>query len=175
MLETLGQILGWLAALFGFITYQCKTQKQVLTFVSVSGLCLVISYLLLGAYSGMFLNIVGLIRNFVFAAKHKRVFSYKWWPTVFAVIMGILGALSWQGPISLLPIIALALYTLFLGADNVRNLRKCILLTSSLMLLYNLFYRVWGGALYEFVAILSAVIALIRFRKESTSQTDVAK
>lgn len=174
MIDTLAQLLGWLAAIFGFITYQCKTQKQVLAFQSAASLCLCVSYLLVGAYSGLLLNIVCLIRNFVFAAKHKHIFSYKWWPTVFAVIMGFLGALSWQGPVSLLVIIALVLYTLFLGADNVRNLRKCILLTSSLVLLYNLYYRIWGAVLFEFVSILSAVIALIRFRKESTSQTDVA-
>lgn len=167
MQEILGQVFSWVAALFGFATYQCKIQKRVLITLSICGLSLCISYLLLGAYSGLALNIVGLIRNFVFAAKNKKIFSHKWWPVVFAGLMGFAGALSWQGPVSLLIIIALMLHTLFLSSENVQNLRKCILLTSSMVLLYNVYYQVWGGVLFEAVGIVSAIIGLIRFRKKS--------
>jgi len=164
MLDTVGQIFGWLSAIFGFIAYQCKTQKQVLVMISSAGICMCISYLLLGAYSGMLLNIVGLFRNIVYYARDKRIFSYKWWPPVLATIMGITGLLSWQGPVSLLIVIALALYTLVLATDDVHKTRKCILLTSTMVMLYNIYYHVWGAALFELISIASAVIGLIRYR-----------
>lgn len=172
----IGQVFGWLAAIFGFVTYQCKTQKQILFTLSLSGISLCVSYFFLGAYSGMLLNFIGLIRNFIFDAKDKRIFSFRWWPAVLAAVMGFVGILSWQGPASLLVVIALVVYTLFLGAGNAQNLRKCILLTSTLVLLYNLYYKVWGGVLYESVAIFSAIIGLIRFRKKDASaQEDPVK
>lgn len=175
MQEIIGQVFSWIAALFGFATYQCKTQKRVLITLSMCGLSLCISYLLLGAYSGLALNVVGLIRNLVFAAKHKKMFSHKWWPWLFAGLMGCAGALSWQGPVSLLIIIALMLHTLFLAAGNVQNLRKCILLTSSMVLLYNVYYHVWGGVLFEGVAIVSAIIGIIRFRKKTVPAQEQTK
>jgi len=175
MQEIIGQALSWVAALFGFATYQCKTQKRVLIMLSLCGVSLCISYLLLGAYSGLVLNIVGLIRNFVFAAKDKKIFSYKWWPWVFAGIMGLAGAMSWQGPVSLLIIVGLMLYTIFLSSDNVQNLRKCLLVTSTMVLLYDAYYHVWGGALFEGVSIISAIIGLIRFRKTPVSAQEQPK
>ena len=42
----------------------------------------------------------------------------------------------------------------------------CILLTSSLILIYNLFIPSIGGTINEVVAITSAVIGIIRYRKK---------
>lgn len=76
-----------------------------------------------------------------------------------------MGALSWQGPMSLLIIVALAVNTLFLYFPNVQNLRKSILVTSTLVLIYNIFYSVWSGVLNELIAISSAVMGIYRYRK----------
>lgn len=170
MIPILGQIFGWLSAVFGFITYQCKTQKQVLLSLSMAGVCMILSYLLAGAYSGTYLNIIGLFRNYVYYAKDKPMFSHKWWPTLFAVVMGLIGFMSWQGPISLLIIVPLVAYTLVLGAGNVQNTRICILFTSTMVMLYNIYYHVWGAASFEFVCIVSAAIGIIRFRKDKSAK-----
>ena len=60
---------------------------------------------------------------------------------------------------------ALVAYTLVLGAGNVQNTRICILFTSTMVMLYNVYYHVWGAASFEFVCIISAAIGIIRFRK----------
>ena len=79
--------------------------------------------------------------------------------------MGILGALSWQGPMSLLVIMALMLGTLFLYSPNVQNLRKITLVTAIMVIIYNVYYAVWGGVVNELIAMTSAVIGLYRYRK----------
>ena len=98
------------------------------------------------------------------------MFSHKWWPTLFAVVMGLIGFMSWQGPISLLIIVPLVAYTLVLGAGNVQNTRICILFTSTMVMLYNIYYHVWGAASFEFVCIVSAAIGIIRFRKDKSAK-----
>ena len=82
-------------------------------------------------------------------------------------MMGILGAMSWQGPISLLIIVALAANTVFLSLGKPQVLRYSILVTSLMVLIYNIYVLSIGGILNESIAILSAFIGIIRFRKKS--------
>lgn len=165
MLLLIGQIMGWVAALMTFISYQCKEQKKLLAVQTLSSLSICISYLLLGAWSGMLLNVVCILRNFIIYRKDLKIFSYGFWPYALAAVMGIMGAVSWQGPMSLLVIVALMVNTLFLYFPNVQNLRKSILVTSTMVLIYNAYFSVWGGVVNEMVAISSAVIGICRYRR----------
>ena len=161
-----GQILGWLAALFTFISYQCKEHKTLIVVQTLSTLSICISYLFLDAMSGMMLNIVCIVRNFIIYRKDIKIFSHSSWAYVLTGVMGTMGALSWQSPMSLLIIIALMINTLFLYFPNVQNLRKSILLTSSMILLYNVYYTVWGGVANELIAIISSLIGIYRYRNK---------
>ena len=160
-----GQIASWIAALLTFISYQCKDHKRLIVVQTFSTLSICISYLLLDAWSGMLLNIICLITNFIIYRKDIRIFTYSFWPYVLSGIMGIMGVVSWQGPMSLLIIVALAVNTLFLYFPDVQNLRKSILVTSTMVLIYNVFYSVWGGVLNELIAISSSVMGIYRYRK----------
>ena len=107
---------------------------------------------------------VCLIRNFIIFRKDIKIFSYKCWAYILAAVMAIVGILSWQGPISILMIVALTVNTLFLYFPNVQNLRKSILLTSTMVIIYNAYFSVWGGVANEVIAITSSIIGLIRYR-----------
>ena len=162
----IAQTLGWIAALLTFVSYQCKEHKKLIIIQTISTLSICISYLLLNAWSGMLLNVICIIRNLIIYRKDIKLFSYSFWAYVLAAIMGIMGVLSWQGPMSLLIIVALVVNTLFLYFPNVQHLRKSILITSSLIAIYNIYYTVWGGVLNEIIAISSAAIGLYRYRNK---------
>ena len=163
----IGQIFGWVSALLTFLSYQCKGHKKLILVQTLSTVSICISYLFLDALSGMLLNIVCILRNIIIYKKNVKLFSYSFWPYLLAVIIGTIGALSWQGPMSLMIIVALAINTLFIYFPNVQNLRKSILLTSTMIIVYDAYYTVWGGVVNELIAISSAVIGLYRFRKEN--------
>ena len=160
-----GQIFGWLSALLTFISYQCKKHRTLIIVNTLASLSLCVSYFFLDAYSGMVLNCISLIRNTIIYKKDWKIFSYSFWPYVLAGMMGIAGILSWQGPISLLIVSALTINALFMAFPNVQNLRKSILLTSPMVIIYNAYYGVWGGVVNEMIAICSAVIGLYRYRE----------
>lgn len=162
----IAQTLGWIAALLTFVSYQCKEHKKLIIIQTISTLSICISYLLLNAWSGMLLNVICIIRNLIIYRKDIKLYSYSFWAYVLAAIMGIMGVLSWQGPMSLLIIVALVVNTLFLYFPNVQHLRKSILITSSLIAIYNIYYTVWGGVLNEIIAISSAAIGLYRYRNK---------
>ena len=163
----IGNIFSVLAVILTIITYQCKKKNLLLYILTGAAVCLCISYLILGAYSGALLNAVVIVRNLIFAAKKVKFFSYKFWPYLLAAVMAVCGALSWQGPLSLLIIGALVINTIFLSFDNVQTLRWSLILTCIMTLIYNLAYQSYGGVANELLAMSSAIVGLIRFRKKN--------
>lgn len=170
----IGQIWGVLATCLTFLSYQTNTKKWLLIIQSAATLCTAISYLFLGATSGLVLNIVCIIRNVVFYFQNERSKSALISGCIFALSMIGLGVYSWQGWVSLLIIAGLSINTVFLSFGRPQLLRKSILCTSTLVLIYNIFAFSVGGIVNEAVAITSSVIGIIRFCKAKT-KTDEAE
>ena len=160
-----GQFFSFLAVILSFIAYQFKTQKHVLIFNTAVTVSMMLSYLFLGAYSGMALNVIGIVRNIVYYYKNKRMFSSPAIPYIFALAMALVGAMAWQGAVSLLIIAALAINTVFMSKDP-QPLRISILLTSTMILIYDILVMSYGGVINEAVAIISSIIGIIRYKKK---------
>ena len=79
--------------------------------------------------------------------------------------MGIVGSFSWEGAHSLLIIVPLMINTVFLSLENPKLLRKSVIFTSFMILLYNVCVSSFGGIIAEFISISSSVVAIIRYRK----------
>ena len=56
ILEIIGQILGAVAVICGFVSYQMRTQKQLLVVNTITCAVFCAHYILIGAYSGFALN-----------------------------------------------------------------------------------------------------------------------
>lgn len=168
LIYIIGQIFGIIAVILGFVTYQVRTQKKLLFVQILTTLVFVIHYLLIGAVSGMALNMVAMVRNIVYSRRDLKIFSGKGWPATFAVIMGIMGLLSWQGWYSVFVVLGLVINSLCMAFKDPQKIRKSILVTSPLVLIYDAFALSVGGMIYESVAIVSALVGILRFRKEKT-------
>lgn len=167
MIEIIGQIFGFLAMILTFISFQTKTHKNLLLIQSASVVSVIISYSLLGQYTGAITNCICLLRNIVFYINTKRNISSKITTVFMAVLIGLSGAISWQGLKSLLVIVPLIINTIYISFDNNQRLRKSILFTSTSVLIYNILGSVYGAALSELIAITSSVIGIVRYKKIS--------
>ena len=165
--QIIGQVLGVLATIVTVISYQMNTKKSLLLVQTAATACTCLAYLFLGAASGFALNVVCIIRNVVFYFQKGSGKGHMIPTLLLATAMVVLGALSWQGPVSLLIIAALAANTVFLSFGNPQLLRKSILGTSSLVLLYNIFVFSLGGIANESLAIVSSLVGIVRFRQET--------
>lgn len=164
-LGIVGNVFSTIALILTFVSYQMKTPKSLLLLQTIATASTCVSFFFLDAYTGMLLNVVCVIRNLVYYYKEKKFFSFFLWPYILAAIMGGLGAMSWDGPHCLLIILALAINTVFLSFNNNQVLRWSILLTSTLILIYDLIVHNYGGAGNEIVAIVSSIIGIFRFSK----------
>ena len=159
----IGQILGIIATIITFTSYQINSKRGLLITQTAATLFTCISYLFLGATSGFALNIICIVRNVIFYfVDSKSKWNYIS-VSVLALCMVGLGALSWQGAISLLVIIALSVNTVIMSLGKPQLLRQSVLLTSSMILVYNIFVFSLGGIVNESVAIVSSAIGIVRF------------
>ena len=78
--------------------------------------------------------------------------------------MGVCGAFTFEGLYSLLSIFGLIINTFFVILGDVQWLRKSILLTSTMVLIYNIIVFSVGGIANETVALISAAVGIVRFR-----------
>lgn len=160
----IGNAVGLLSALCAFISYQMKEPKKLIFCqIGCSGF-VGISYAIIGAWTGMALNIVCTLRNISYLFLDRKPFSHKAYPYVVAVILAGIGVLSWEGPISLLPMAGLIIYTIMLSLGDNKKLRISILFTSTLVLIYDLIVREYVPGIMELMSIISAAVGLIRFR-----------
>lgn len=167
MLPTLfGQIFGFAATAATVLSYQSNTRKRMMITQSIATVFTCISYLLLGADSGFVLNIVCLVRNVSFAVLKPGSVGMKVLTPILTLSMLVFGLFSWQGPISLLIMLGLAINTVFLSLGKPQVLRYSILLTCTMILIYNIAVFSMGGILNEGFAIVSSVIGILRYRKK---------
>ena len=169
-MEISGQIIGIIATIITALSYQMNTKKSLLIVQTTATACTCLSYFLLGATSGFALNVVCLIRNgcFYFQKEGQKPIYIS--TAIICAVMAVLGIFSWQGPISLLIIVALIINTFFLSLGNPQKLRYSILFTSTMVIIYNIYVFTIGGLMNEAIAIISSIIGIVRFRKDKKKE-----
>ena len=77
----------------------------------------------------------------------------------------LLCILAWDAWYSVFILVGICINTYCMSLADPQTVRKSILVTSPLVLIYDLFARSVGGTVYEAVALCSAVIGILRNRK----------
>ena len=170
-LYIIGQIFGMIAILLGFISYQMRTQRQILLLQSATAVVFCIHYGLIGAFSGMAMNGVNIVRNFFYDRRNRK--AKKDWitPTVFALIQTIACLLTWEAWYSVFILVGVVTNTVCMSFSDPQAVRKSILVTSPLILTYDILARSIGGSIYESVAGISAFVGILRHQKQKNDVT----
>ena len=162
----IGQGFGIIAIIFGFISYQVRTQRQILLMQSTVAVFFGVHYLLIGAYSGMAMNFVNIARNFFYDRRTQKGSKSQVVPIIFVLVQCVMCALTWEAWYSVFVLFGIGINTYCMSFSNPQNVRKSILVTSPMVLTYDLFARSVGGSIYESVALISAFIGILRNRKK---------
>lgn len=170
--EIIGQVLGVVAMILFCLSYQTNTKRGLLIVQTAGATSICLSYLFLGAMSGFALNIICVTRNIIYYFINNRPRLTLGISIGLALAMGAVGALSWEGPISLLIILPLMANTVFMSFGNPQLLRKSVVLTSSTILVYDIFVFTIGGIISESLSVISSIIGIIRYRKGKSEQTE---
>ena len=157
------QAIGLIAAGFIFASYQQRGRKRILILQVVSGALFTVHFLLLGAYPGAAMNLLGTLRSLVYSQADKRWAKSQVWLWVFLATFTAAGILTWAGPRSILPLIAMLLTTVSLWLRSPRLIRAVTFPSSPMWLAYNVIVRSYSGILTECFVTASITIAIIRY------------
>ena len=170
IVEIIGQGFGIVAFVIAFFAYQADTSKKLLFVQTAAIVCFCVHYALIGAMTAFALNAVAVVRNIIYYNNKKKIFSSKVWPYILAVLMIILGAMTWQGWYSLLFIAGLSVNTVCMSLPTSQGIRKSLLVTCPPVLIYNICVLSIGGIINETLTIISAVLGIIRHRRSAENE-----
>ncbi len=169
------QAIGFVGIGLNIWALQYNKHWRVILLKTLGSLMFVVQYLLLGAYTGATMDIIGIIRNLFFIMLVRKGKNTTIAIAIFSAITIGLGVASWEGYISLLAIFAKTLTTVAYGIKSARVIRLCNLPSSSCWLAYNLISFSLAGILNEIFVLVSILIAEIRFSKNNKKQKNKNK
>ncbi len=157
------QIIGLIGTFLFFISFQCKSNKNLFRVQFVSYLCYTLHLLLLGAITGGISYILNTIRSFCLGSQNEKLKSKKMCMLICTLqLVGM--AFTWSGWISMLPVMANIAATIAGYSNNARKIRLAgMLINSPLWIVYDLIVGSWAGILDEVVSELSMIISIIRY------------
>lgn len=174
MIDTVTQCIGIAAMLVSVFSFQCKSQKGIVTVQAISTSMWLIHFTLLGAVSGMLLNALAAIRSVIYANREK----HKWaqsvvWAYVFiaaSVVIYILTVTVFNEEdvtaknliFEALPTIGILATTIGFRLNNGFKVRCSQLISSPLWLIYDACSDSVGGTIAEIIALCSVIVGIIR-------------
>ena len=163
----LSQICVILAVLFLGSTYLIKNKKIILFLTIMMSIFYGLQYLFLNAITGVFMNIVSIIRSiwFYINAKNKKKNSIIVLIVLFIIII-ILELLSFKNIFSLLPMIATMIFTYSLWQDNIKVYRWLAIPMSISWIIYNTYSNSIFGIITESILLIIEIIGIIKLRKK---------
>lgn len=164
------QLVGWMAMVFIVLSFQAKHRQRIILLILVGSIAWAAHFLLIGAYTGALLNLIGAARAFAFYKYGGSDSRSPWLLWGFITLFLVAGIATWQGPISILPTLGMMISNIALWQRNEQRIRLLILLVSPLWLAYNVLSGSLPGVLNECFVTSSVLIALWRYRKKPLTQ-----
>ena len=180
-MEIIANILGLMAVAMFVISYQFKSRKALIICNAGSRLLYILQYILLGALTGAVLDMIAFAISVIFERRKCGIISRHPRLTL-ALCYGVVaaaGALTYDGPWSLAPILGVVFETLALWLTRERSIRLLSLLGAPPWFAYNIKNAAYASALGNVITLVSIGIAILRYdilKKEkptTDSNTDI--
>lgn len=162
LFQILVQGIGAIGIIASILSFQCKEHKKLLIFKTANEFFFAIQYLLLGAYTGVAMNIIGCTRNLIFTKMVEKKKSTVLMRVIFSVIFMAFTVFTWSGLKSVLAGGAKVLSTVAYGSSNTAFVRCLILITSLAWFIYNFAVGSYSGCVNEFLTICSIIVGIVR-------------
>ena len=161
-------VVGVLAVATFLLSYQQKKRRNIIIWNVASRCLYVVQYLLLGAYSGAILDVLGAGVSIVAAKKeHPRLVKHIRLIVVLCSLgIVVAGLMLYRSPMDLLPIAGVLLHTGAFWLRDERIIRRISLLGSPFWFAYNVISRAYGSAVGDVLTMASIVIAMVKYRKK---------
>ena len=168
VLYMIGQLLGIVAVILGFVCFQMKSPRGILAFQMIVASVFSAHYLLIGAYTAVALNLLAAVQCVFYYFRNRRGSKSMVIPAVFTVLTFVAGILTWEGWYSAFIMLGLIINSVSLAFPDAQKIRYSMFVKSPACLIYNVIVLSGGGMIYEGAVLVSAVIGTLKERKKRT-------
>lgn len=165
ILYIIGQGLGIVAVVLGFVSFQMKSSKGILFFQVLCAFIFSVHYLLIGAITAMALNLLAALNTLLYYFREKRGSKGLFEPILYISLIIITSILTWSGWYTLILMFGLIAAAVGLSLSDPQKTRGVMFIKAPLCLLYNILVFSVGGIIYECAVLASSAIGLIKNKK----------
>lgn len=158
-------IIGVVAVTFFLLSFQQKTRMRIIAFNATSRALYILQYILLGAFSGAVLDVLGIVASMLAGLKnHPRFKKYmKLLIPLLYIAFIAAGVLTYTRFLDIFALVGVMLHTGAFFLDDERWIRILSLVGSPFWLVYNLTSLAVGSAIGDLLSICSIVVAIFRY------------
>lgn len=163
-IETIAQIMGYIATVLCVIGMQFKDKKNILMSQILINSILGISFIMLGANSGAIINLVAVVQTIVVYLFDRKKIPVPLYEVVIYVVVSIgLASTSVHRPIDALPLVCSLLYTTMILQKTAKNVRLVSMANLTVWIIYDIAVNNWGAFLSAFLSAISTIVSIVRY------------
>lgn len=162
-ISIIAQVFGMFSAVSMMLSNWQNTKKKMLLCLLFDSIFCIMQYILLGAFAGACTNIISLIRVNVFNQKeNNKILNKNYILYIIILLYAIMGVITYDGMMSILPSIATIIYTIALWQDNPTKIRFGSVVMFSMWFVYNLAVGAYISSVVEAISLISAIMSIIK-------------
>ena len=164
----IAQGVGLLAITAFLLSYQQKKRKNIILLNATSRALYILQYLLLGAFEGAVLDVLGIVASLI-AQNKEKPFLKKHLRLAFVATnaaMILAGLLLYKNIFSLFPIMGVLLHTGAFWLTKEKHIRIVSFLGSPFWLAYNLSQKAYSSSVGDFLSMVSILTAMWRYDRK---------
>ena len=166
-MDFLVQVLGLCAMIAWVSSIQLKKKSHILELQIIASLFYAVHYGMLSAMSAVVVTIISIARLltiYLIERKGKEVPLYVL--VIFILILVIAGVMTYEGPISMLPIIITMIYTYSTWQKDTKVIRGLFLVTGMLWITYNFSVGAYLLMIGNSLEVISSIISFFRYHRK---------
>lgn len=163
-LSNVAQFFGVLVIISNVIAMQMKKKKQIIFWYVLGNMLSSIMFFLLRRYSGAAICLFAIVQTFInsyFEKNEKNV--PKTIITTYIIISIILGVITFNGYIDIMPIICSILYTIMILQKKESNIRKTALINIIIWGVYDFLSKAYSGMISDLITTIATLVGIYRF------------
>ena len=167
MIFWVAQVVGFVGMTMLALAYLQKKRESILAFNIASAASWTLHFILLGALTGAAMNAVSIARAGIFFISSKKKIRSPLIPTGIMAIFFVMAIVTWQGWVSMLPLIAMTLSTVAMWQKDPQAMRRVVIASAPCWTIYNVINSAMAGVRTELALATAAIAGLYLYGRKS--------
>lgn len=162
-IKMIAQYISLLATVFIVLGILSKKKSGIMLWFSLYNVVILITYFMLGRYTGSILVFVTLFKSILFYILAKKDIEPKLWILlIFEILYIVIPIILWDNVTDIILIVNLLLVTYLCWQSNLKLLRFGYIISTFLLVTYDILVGAYIVIIAEVVFLISTIISIVR-------------